>query len=384
MDESNMLDTGFLERLNTLLANGEVPGLFERDEHTTLMSQIKESTAKQGLMLDTPDELYKWFTTQVMRNLHVVFTMNPSENGLRDRASTSPALFNRCVLNWPGDWDDSRLVGSELAAGYDTMVTKWEAPFSFEPVSELVPKPPKYEDAVMNTMVLAHNAVKKFNLSESKRGHRTMAITPRHSLDCIRHYTRLYRDKYRELQEEKQHLNIGLDKIKETEKQVLELQKSLSQKSNELEEKKAEANKKLKQMLLDQQKVYSFLVAPEGFGGAEPEQAKQAEVQKDLSQVEPAVEEAKAAVSGIGKQQLIEVRSMASPPVLVKLTLEAIMVMLGGNVGTDWKGIRGVMVKEDFMNRIVHYKTDQVTPELIKAMQKYISNPDWEFEKASR
>lgn len=24
MDESNMLDTGFLERLNTLLANGEV------------------------------------------------------------------------------------------------------------------------------------------------------------------------------------------------------------------------------------------------------------------------------------------------------------------------------------------------------------------------
>lgn len=29
MDESNMLDTGFLERLNTLLANAEVPGLFE-------------------------------------------------------------------------------------------------------------------------------------------------------------------------------------------------------------------------------------------------------------------------------------------------------------------------------------------------------------------
>ncbi|CAJ0587193.1 unnamed protein product, partial [Mesorhabditis spiculigera] len=391
MDESNMLDTGFLERLNTLLANGEVPGLFEGDEHTTLMSQIKESAAKQGLMLDTPDELYKWFTTQVMRNLHVVFTMNPSENGLRDRASTSPALFNRCVLNWSGDWDDATLfqVGSELAAGYDTMVTKWEAPFSFEPVSELVPKPPKYEDAVVNTMVLAHNAVKKFNLSESKRGHRTMAITPRHFLDCIRHYTRLYRDKYRELQEEKQHLNIGLDKIKETEEQVLELQKSLSQKSNELEEKKAEANKKLKQMLLDQQKAEEEKKFSEQLQKDLAEQktqaeAKQAEVQKDLSQVEPAVEEAKAAVSGIGKQQLIEVRSMASPPVLVKLTLEAIMVMLGETVGTDWKGIRGVMVKEDFMNRIVHYKTDQVTPELIKAMQKYISNPDWEFEKASR
>ena len=51
-----------------------------------------------------------------MRNLHVVFTMNPSANGLRDRASTSPALFNRCVLDWLGDWtfDAYYHVASEL------------------------------------------------------------------------------------------------------------------------------------------------------------------------------------------------------------------------------------------------------------------------------
>ena len=33
MDESNVLDPGFLERMNTLLANAEVLGLFEGDEH---------------------------------------------------------------------------------------------------------------------------------------------------------------------------------------------------------------------------------------------------------------------------------------------------------------------------------------------------------------
>lgn len=60
-----MLDTGFLERLNTLLANGEVPGLFEGDEYTTLLNQIKEGAQRQGKMLDTPEELYKWFTAQV-------------------------------------------------------------------------------------------------------------------------------------------------------------------------------------------------------------------------------------------------------------------------------------------------------------------------------
>jgi len=65
MDESNMLDTGFLERLNTLLANGEVPGLFEGDEFNTLINQIKEGSQRQGLMLDSAEELYKWFTGQV-------------------------------------------------------------------------------------------------------------------------------------------------------------------------------------------------------------------------------------------------------------------------------------------------------------------------------
>lgn len=61
-----MLDTGFLERLNTLLANGEVPGLFEGDEFTTLINQIKEGAQRQGLMLDSAEELYKWFTAQVI------------------------------------------------------------------------------------------------------------------------------------------------------------------------------------------------------------------------------------------------------------------------------------------------------------------------------
>lgn len=73
----------------------KVPGLFEGDDFSTLMTHCKEASQREGLMLDTAEELYHWFTQQVMKNLHVVFTMNPSTEGLKDRASTSPALFNR-------------------------------------------------------------------------------------------------------------------------------------------------------------------------------------------------------------------------------------------------------------------------------------------------
>ena len=45
----------------------QVPGLFEGDEFTTLMTQCKEGSQRDGLMLDSAEELYKWFTQQVWK-----------------------------------------------------------------------------------------------------------------------------------------------------------------------------------------------------------------------------------------------------------------------------------------------------------------------------
>jgi dynein heavy chain 1 len=37
-DESNVLSPAFLEKMNALLASGEIPGLFEGEEYMSLMS----------------------------------------------------------------------------------------------------------------------------------------------------------------------------------------------------------------------------------------------------------------------------------------------------------------------------------------------------------
>lgn len=193
-----------------------------------------------------------------MRNLHVVFTMNPSENGLRERASTSPALFNRCVLNWFGDWPNSALyqVGLELTSQLDIeKADKYVPPAALEHVCDLLPAEINYHHAVINTFVHVHNTLRKVNETEARKGHRVMALTPRHFLDFIRHYLNLFREKRQGLEDEKIHLNVGLNKIRETQDQVQELQKSLNEKGSELKEKKEAANAKLKQMLSDQQEA---------------------------------------------------------------------------------------------------------------------------------
>lgn len=60
---------------------------------------------------------------------------------------------------------------------------------------------------------------------------------------------KLYHEKRSDLEEQQLHLNVGLQKIRETVEQVDKLQSSLSIKKNELEQKNALANQKLKQMV---------------------------------------------------------------------------------------------------------------------------------------
>ena len=60
---------------------------------------------------------------------------------------------------------------------------------------------------------------------------------------------KLFNEKREDLEEQQLHLNVGLQKIRETVDQVEELQKSLSIKRNELEEKNNAANVALKEMV---------------------------------------------------------------------------------------------------------------------------------------
>ena len=66
------------------------------------------------------------------------------------------------------------------------------------------------------------------------------------------------------------------------------------------------------------------------------------------------------AVKSIKKQNLVEIRSMGNPPATVKMALESVCLMLGENT-TDWKSIRGVIIKDGFINSIVNFSTEDIT-----------------------
>jgi dynein heavy chain 1 len=68
------------------------------------MGTCRDSVARDEVILDSEEELWQQFTGIVQRNLHVVFTVNPSGGDWKNHSTTSPALSNRCVVDWFGTW----------------------------------------------------------------------------------------------------------------------------------------------------------------------------------------------------------------------------------------------------------------------------------------
>ncbi|ODH44999.1 dynein heavy chain, cytoplasmic [Paracoccidioides brasiliensis] len=391
MDESNVLDSGFLERMNTLLANAEVPGLFEGDEFASLMTACKEGAQRQGLLLDSQEELYKWFTQQIVKNLHVVFTMNPPEDGLSSKAATSPALFNRCVLNWFGDWSDQALfqVGSELTQSVDLDKPNFIAPDSIPVAYRGLHLPASHRETVVNSMVYIHYSLQKFNQRLLKQQGRTTYLTPRHYLDFVAQYVKLFNEKREDLEEQQRHLNVGLEKLRDTVEKVSELRQSLAEKKRQLEQKDVEANEKLQRMVADQQEAERRKAASLEIQAALEKQEKEVARRKeivlgDLARAEPAVLEAQKSVSNIKRQQLTEVRAMGSPPASVRLALESVCTLLGHKVDS-WKTIQAIIRRDDFIASIVNYDNEkQMTRPLRNKMKSdYLTKDEFTFERVN-
>ncbi|KAJ6231571.1 dynein heavy chain [Anaeramoeba flamelloides] len=366
-DESNILSSSFLERMNALLASGEVPGLFDEGEGMSgLLSQVREVAKQDGKLLDTDEELYQYFTKQVQNNLHVVFTMNPANADFSNRSVQSPALLNRCVLDYFGTWSNQAMyeVGyqftKELSLDKKEYVPPTEFPIQIEQMEEY----PNHRQALIASSVWIHNSVGTISKKLSKRQGRMNHITPRHYLDMINHFVKLFNEKKRSIKEQQTHLDIGLKKMKETQNQVDELQQELHEKEKELQKKQKEAEVKLNQMIKKQQEAESKkkqlreletkLALQNKNINSQKEKAK-----KKLSKAQPAVDKAKKAVSKITKSSLDELRGYSKPKEPIKKTILAVCKFLGhGDI--DWTKCKHVMAQSTFIASILDYNTEKI------------------------
>ena len=215
-------------------------------------------------------------------------------------------------------------------------------------------------------------------------------LSPRDYLALIQNFVSCLNDRRGKVEEEQLHVNSGLDKLRQTQDNVAELKQGLGIKTTELRKKESLANDKLQQMVADQNAAEQRKKEAERMGAEVQAQQKEIDTrkeaaQKDLDEAEPALRDAQASVRGIKKRDLDEIRNLKQPPNNVKLTLECVAIMLGEK-SIDWKDIRKVLAKTEFIPSILNFDADLLTSKQIKLVNdKYlVGNEELNAESVMR
>ena len=384
-DESNVLGPAFLERMNALLASGEVPGLFEGDEYISLLNMAREHIVKEIKGVDTEEEIYKAFIKGVQRNLHVVFTMNPLSPDFSNRAASSPALYNRCVIDWFGDWSREGLfqVAKKLTENADMRKEN----FKKQDMSK-----EEMHTLIVDSITSYHMIIKNLNDKLEKNAKKFNYITPRDFLDFIKHFINLQKEKNDELNEQKTHINKGLQKIIQTEKTVNELKQSLAIKGKELDKKQEEMELKFAKMREDKDKANQSKKKAE-IKQKQIEETKKGidektkKVNDELSTVVPKMEAAKQAIGNMSKKNIATLKSLKVVKDTLKLPLRLIAIIYifltkkTIKEKIDWDEIKSCIFKEDFISTIKNTKAENLGERLTNLIQKEISANDWNTDK---
>lgn len=91
----------FIEDLNNLLNNGEVPNLMNHEDIGEILEIIK---IKEG---EDPIEMFK---TYVKRHLHIIIDFSYISNNFKEKVKIYPSIVNCCTVDWFFPWPEDALT----------------------------------------------------------------------------------------------------------------------------------------------------------------------------------------------------------------------------------------------------------------------------------
>ena len=247
----------------------------------------------------------------------------------------------------------------------------------------------EHRNALVDTMVWIHMVAA--DLGERVRAWtgRQYHPSPQHLLSLLHSFSAIVREQHEQHEDQQRFRLMGLDKLRATVEQIEEMQSLLSTKRKRLEDANSEANDRLHCMVEQQQvaesKREASLALQTELQRQEAAMAQQrASVLQELSEAEPALLDAQAAVSNIKKQHLSEVRSMTNPPSPVKLAMESVCILLGHRVD-GWKSVQSLIRRDDFISTVVNLDTAHIPQALRERLQReYLDRPEYNIDSIYR
>ena len=357
LEDHQLRDDSIIECVNSLLAAGDIPGLFELQELEPLLAPLKEEMGQCGFRYRT---LFDFFTARVRSLLHVALLMNPSNPTFVHRCESNPALYTRCSMIWQAGWSQAAMESLPR----ETV---------FREIDEAqLPEPQR--GPLVQSMLAIH------------RMHEPRGGTPRQYTAFCDMWRQVFVAERAQQTDRIGKLRGGLAKLTEAAREVDKLQRVATEQRAELTVKQREADAAMEQIQTSMER------AVERRGEVETLQQKlsteevemgvrKKKVEAELEEVQPLLEEAKRAVSGINKDNLNEIRSLKMPPEPIRDVLEGVLRLMG-NFDTSWISMKRFLGNRSVKEEILNFDSRKITPEIRQGVLDLLAKKGNSFEHA--
>jgi len=378
----------FLVFINDLLASGDIADLYASDEKDAIRNGVRSGCKGAGIS-DTPENLWSFFISRIRKNLHMSLCFSPVGDAMRARARKFPALVNCTVIDWFQPWP--------MDALYNVGVNR------LGPIEQLGPSDSPVRAGICEFMPYSFESSVHVAQSFMEKERRFAYATPKSYLELINLYTSLVGKKVDLLEDKKERLTNGLEKLRATQEQVAGLEEELKEKAVIVQEKAQAADVFAEEVGREKANVQ----AESDKAGVEAQKCakiasdvtkQQISCEEDLAKAIPLVKEAESALDVLDKKDFQELKALAKPPGGVDLVCECAMHLqatLDPNIEVDkkgavkdnsWKGsVKMMNNPEKFLVNLKEYKLfidqGQVPPQNVEKARKIKDGMGDDFSK---
>lgn len=374
----------FVEDINNILNNGEVPNLFGLDDRTAIAEAIRPyaKTIYGKASADmTTQELYTLFVKRIKTNLHVVLAFSPIGDAFRDRLRKFPALINCCTIDWMTAWPADALVA---------VAKKFLSDVKFDNEAmraNIVTICQKFHSDVVELSEDFYNALKRKNY-----------VTPTSYLELILAFKSNLDMKRIEVSQARKRYETGIEKlifasdqVNQMHKELEDLQPELLQSAQDTEILMQQIETKMPGVLKTRQVVSAEAAVAQQEADIVSRQKN--EVEADLAEAIPALEEAIAALNTIKTPDINEIKTLPNPPPKIRTVCKALCIMLevkpvripdpenpSKRIMDYWGPSQKMLSDSSFISRLLDYNKDNINPKIVSEIQRdFIDNPSADF-----
>ncbi|XP_064481252.1 cytoplasmic dynein 2 heavy chain 1-like [Ornithodoros turicata] len=358
IEDHHILVPEITEMLNGLLAAGEVPGLFASEELEPLLSSIRNQAAEE----DFRGHIFNYFCHRVRRNLHMVLIFDCRDASFARTCESNPSFYKRCSVMWLSSWSK------------DTMEHIPKVILREHGGSDTVSKETCLASAPLSYFLKIHNSCSD------------LVATSPHRYSClVRTYSDVYCTKMSRIEKRRDHLKAGISKLNEAKNNVDKLKAEAAKQKQLLDEKQAEADDALQQITMSMTSTSDQKSEMEALKARMEEENKKLskrkkEIDQELAEIEPLIQEAKAAVGNIKSDSLSEIRSLRAPPDVIRDILEGVLRLMG-IFDTSWVSMKSFLAKRGVKEEITNFDAHSITPEIARSVHELLKKHHASFDQ---